>query len=182
MRIIAVLLSLYFSLLAEPDVYLGFSIEDSTEYFTLEGHDTVNASTPLYRIKGGYGDIGGYTVEASFSYMDDDINVFSENDGPAYMIDITLLKGWDAGHDLYPYLGAGIGVGKMSVDRLLEQSLFFSSFNFSGGLRYLLSDDVDVDLGINYKLRSWQAVSLVTEEAKVTSHVINPYIGLNYHF
>ena len=182
MRMIAVLLSLCFSLLAETTGYIGLSIEDSTEFFTLEGKEDVDASTPQYKIKAGYGDIANFAVEASFSYMDYATDVFSENDGAALMFDITLYKGWDIGHAFYPYLDIGIGMGNMPVERELEDALTFSSFNFGGGVRYMITDSVDLDLGLNYKLRTWQAVSLVSDEAKVTSHVINPYIGVNYHF
>lgn len=182
MRIIAVLLSLCFSLLAESSGYVGFSIEDSTEFFSLEGKDSVNVSSPQYKIKGGYGDIDGYGVEASFSYMDYSTNLFSKNDGAALMLDITLFKGWDAGYALYPYLDVGIGMGNMKVDRKLEKSLTFSSFNLGAGVRYLIRENVGLDLGLNYKLRTWQSVSLVSDQVKVTSHLVNPYIGINYHF
>jgi len=181
MRIITVLISLFFSLFAEPAVYIGLSVENSTEFFSYDGHDT-KASTPLYKFKAGYGDIDSYAVEASVSYMDYASNVFSGNDGAAYMVDITLCRGWDTGYDLYPYLGVGFGMGDMKVDRILEESLSFSSFNFGGGVRYLVSDDIDIDLGLNYKVRSWQSISLVSEDVKITSHLINPYIGVNFHF
>lgn len=182
MRIIAVLLSLFFSLLAEPAVYVGLSIEDSTELFHLEGKEDITASTPKYSAKIGYGDIANFAVEASFSYMDYATNIFSKNDGAAVMFDITLYKGWDVGHELYPYLDAGIGVGNMPVERTLEDALTFSSFNVGGGLRYMLNEDIGLDLGLSYKFRSWQAISLVSEDVKVTSHVVNPYLGINYHF
>lgn len=182
MRIIALLALLYFSLFAAPAGYIGFSIEDSTEFFVLEGKDTINASTPQYKIKAGYGDVANYTVEASFSYMDYATNVFSSNDGAALMLDVTMYKGWDLGYDLYPYLGVGIGMGDMKVERQLEKSLSFSSFNFGGGIRYFVSDTYDFDIGMNYKLRTWESVSLVAEQVKVTSHLVNPYIGINYHF
>lgn len=182
MRIFAVLLSLCFSLLAESAGYLGFSIQDSTEFFHIEGKDTVSTSTAQYTLKAGYGDIASYGVEVSLSYMDNATNIFSKNDGAALMFDITLLKGWDAGSDLYPYLDVGIGVGNMKVDRELESSLTFSSFNFGAGVRYLIAQNIDFDLGVYYKLRTWQSVSLVSEQVKVKSDVINPYIGINYHF
>jgi len=181
MRILFVLLSLYISLLAEHKAYVGFSIEDSSEYFAIGDRDLF-ASAPQFKLKAGYGDIGGYTVEASFSYMDYETNVFSENDGRALMLDITVYKGWDVGYNLYPYLGLGIGMGDMDVERQLESSLSFSSFNFGGGLRYVISNTYDFDLGINYKLRTWQTISLVSDKINVTSHLINPYIGINYHF
>ena len=181
MRILLVLLTLYVSLLAEHKGYVGFSIEDSSEYFSISGEEKF-VSAPQYKIKAGYGDIGGYTVEASFSYMDYDKNVFSKNDGAALMLDITLYKGWEVGYNLYPYLGIGIGMGDMDVDRTLESSLTFSSFNFGGGLRYVISNTYDFDIGLNYKLRTWQTISLVTDNINVTSHLVNPYIGINYHF
>ncbi len=181
MRIFFVLPFLYLSLFAEAASYIGFSIEDSSEYFAVGDRD-MTASTPQYKIKAGYGDIGGYTVEASFSYMDYATNVFSEDDGAALMLDITLYKGWDVGYNLYPYLGLGIGMGDMKVDRKLEGSLTFSSFNFGAGIRYVINRTYDFDLGLNYKLRSWQTISTVADSINVTSHLVNPYIGINYHF
>ncbi len=181
MRIFLVLLALSISLFAEHKGYVGFSIEDSSEYFAINGKEQF-ASAPQFKIKGGYGDIGGFSVEASFSYMDYATNIFSENDGAALMLDITVYKGWDVGYDLYPYLGLGIGMGDMKVDRELESSLTFSSFNFGGGIRYVISNTYDFDLGVNYKLRTWQTISLVADKINVTSHLINPYIGINYHF
>ena len=181
MRILFVLPLLYISLFAEAAGYIGLSIEDSTEFFVLDER-TVNASTPQYKIKAGYGDIGGYSVEASFSYMDYATDIFSEDDGAALMLDITLYKGWDVGYNLYPYLGLGIGMGDMEVDRQLEDSLTFSSFNFGAGIRYVINRTYDFDLGLNYKLRSWETISLVSYKVNVTSHLVNPYIGINYHF
>ena len=134
MRSIFILSFLYISLFAEAAAYIGLSIEDSTEFFVLDER-TVNASTPQYKIKAGYGDIGGYAVEAAFSYMDYATDVFSTNDGAALMLDITLFKGWDVGYNLYPYLDVGIGMGDMNVERQLEGSLKFSSINFGGGIR-----------------------------------------------
>ena len=181
MRILLVLPLLYLSLFAEAAGYIGLSIEDSTEFFVLDDR-TIDASTPQYKIKAGYGDIGGYSVEAAFSYMDYATNVFSENDGMALMLDITLFKGWDVGYNFYPYLDVGIGMGDMKVERQLEESLTFSSFNFGGGVRYVINNTYDFDLGINYKLRTWQTISLVSEKVNITSHMVNPYIGINYHF
>ncbi len=181
MRFLLVLPLLYLSLFAEAAGYIGLSVEDSTEYF-VAGDKTMTASTPQYKIKAGYGDIGSYAVEAAFSYMDYATNVFSENDGAALMLDITLYRGWEVGYDLYPYLDVGIGMGDMKVDRQLESSLSFSSFNFGAGIRYVINDTYDFDFGLNYKLRTWQGVSLVSEKVDVTSHLINPYIGINYHF
>ncbi|MEE8587964.1 MAG: hypothetical protein V3S80_01315, partial [Sulfurimonadaceae bacterium] len=114
MRILFVLPLLYISLFAEAAGYIGLSIEDSTEFFVLDDR-TVDASTPQYKIKAGYGDIGGYSVEAAFSYMDYATDVFSTNDGAAFMLDITLYRGWDVGYNLYPYLDVGIGMGDMKV-------------------------------------------------------------------
>ncbi len=181
MRILFVLSFLYLSLFAEAAGYIGLSVEDSTEFFVL-GDRTIDASTPQYKIKAGYGDIGGYAVEAAFSYMDYATDVFSVNDGAALMLDITLYKGWDVGNNFYPYLDVGIGMGDMKVQRQLEESLTFSSFNFGAGIRYVMNETYDFDVGLNYKLRSWQTISLVSDEIDVTSHLVNPYIGINYHF
>ena len=183
MRFLTILPLLYLSLFAEAASYLGFSIEDSTEFFVLED-ESRNASTPQYKFKAGYGDIAAYSVEASFSYMNYATDIFSYNghDGAAYMLDITLYKGWNLGHNLYPYLDVGIGMGDMKVNRELENSLTFSSFNFGGGIRYVISETYDFDLGLNYKLRTWQTISLIADNVNPTSHLVNPYIGINYHF
>ena len=85
MRFLFLLSFLYVSLFAEAAGYIGLSIEDSTEFFVLDER-TVNASTPQYKIKAGYGDIGGYAVEAAFSYMNYATNVFSTNDGAAHRL------------------------------------------------------------------------------------------------
>ena len=181
MRILLLLSFLYLSLFAEAKGYIGLSIEDSTEFFVINGENK-DASTPQYKVKAGYGDISRYSVEASFSYMDYATNIFSDNDGYALMLDITLYKGWNPGYNLYPYLDVGIGMGKMIVERTLEDSLTFSSFNFGGGIRYVINDTYDFDIGLNYKLRTWQTISLVTDSIDVTSHLVNPYIGINFHF
>lgn len=181
MRILFILSALYIALFAEAAGYIGLSVEDSTEIFVLDDK-TIDASTPQYKVKAGYGDIAGYAVEASFSYMDYATNIFSTDDGAALMLDITLYKGWDVGYDFYPYLDVGIGMGDMKVERQLEESLSFSSFNFGAGIRYVINHTYDFDIGLNYKLRTWQNISLVSENIQVTSHLVNPYIGINYHF
>lgn len=181
MRLLSLLVLFYVSLFAEAAAYFGLSLEDSTEFFVLDDQ-TRDASTPQYKIKAGYGDIAGYSVEASFSYMDYATDIFSENDGKALMLDITLYKGWDLGYNLYPYIDAGIGMGEMDVERTLEDSLSFSSFNFGAGMRYVINHTYDFDIGLNYKLRTWQTISLVSHRINVTSHLVNPYVGINFHF
>jgi len=181
MRILLAILTFTLYLHADPSVYMGISIEDSSELFSFNDQ-TKTASTPQYKIKAGYGEIDNFSVEASFSYMDYSTNIFSEDDSAALMLDITLYKGWDFGYDLYPYVGIGIGMGNMPVERTLESALTFSSFNFGGGIRYVISRTYDFDIGVNYKLRSWQSISSVADQVEVTSHLLNPYIGFNYHF
>ena len=184
MRLLSILVLFYVSLFADAAGYIGLSIEDSTEFFVLNGENH-DASTPQYKIKAGYGDIANFSVEASFSYMDYATNIFSDpnkDDGYALMLDITLYKGWSPGYNFYPYLDVGIGMGEMEVSRQLEDSLSFSSFNFGGGVRYVINYTYDFDIGLNYKLRTWETISLVSDSVNVTSHLVNPYIGINFHF
>ncbi len=183
MRVFIFLPLFYISLFAEAASYIGLSLESSTELFVLKD-ESRNATTPQYKIKAGYGDIGAFSVEASFSYMNyaTDIFTFNGHDGRALMLDITLFKGWDPGYDLYPYVDAGIGMGDMKVNRELENSLTFSSFNFGTGVRYVINHTYDFDIGMNYKLRTWQTIALIKDNVHVTSHLLNPYVGINYHF
>lgn len=169
--------------MAEPALYIGLVGGFAQETFTL-GSEESYAEAPTYKIQAGYGDISAYAVEVALSYVDYTTNIFSPNgdDGYALGLDIYIIKSFDFDIGFYPMLKAGFGMGNQEVEREVESSLNSGSFNFVGGVYYPLAGHIDLEAGLEYKIKSWQSVTLISSEADVSSNVLTPYLGINYRF
>jgi hypothetical protein len=179
------LLSTFFTsaLMAEPALYVGLVGGFAQETFTLGSQESY-AEAPTYKIQAGYGDISAYAVEVGLSYVDYTTNIFSPegDDGYALSFDIYIIKSFDFDIGFYPMLKAGFGLGNQQVDRELESSLNSGSFNFSGGLYYPVGEHVDIEAGVEYKIKSWESITLISSKADVSSSVLTPYLGINFRF
>jgi hypothetical protein len=171
------------ALMAEPTLYVGLIGGFAQETFTLGSQESY-AEAPTYKLQAGYGDISGYAVEMGLSYVDYPTNIFSPNgeDGYALSFDVYIIKSFDFDIGFYPMLKAGFGLGNQQVEREIESSLNSGSFNFAGGLYYPFAEHFDMEAGVEYKIKSWEPLTLISSEADVSSTSLTPYLGINFRF
>lgn len=182
MKNITLLLLLFSSLLfAKSGIYLGAGYAHNTERVTYKSLDET-ISNNAANIKIGYGDRKAYAVEFSLNYVDNKSNIFDTNDGKKYGFDIALLKAWDFGIYIYPYLKAGFGAGYLETPAdLHNNSLTYGSFNLGIGFFLPLSDAIDIEVAYEHKNVSYQKPDQTINENPISSiHIV--YTGLNFRF
>ena len=166
---------------AESKIYLGTGYAYNNERITYgTQHTAVNNNAALLKI--GYGDRKAYAVEFSLDYVDNNSRIFASNDGKKYGFNVELLKAWDFGIHVNPYLKAGFGAGYLETPADLHNgSLTYGTFNLGAGFFIPLGEYLDLELAYEYKNVSYQKLDL---NATITpsSHLNTGYIGLNFRF
>lgn len=184
MKKIILFLLLISSLYAEARVYLGMSGGFYNETFTtLEASNSGTMAT----LKVGYGDIKSYAVEFSIDYAKNNSKIFSapnslSNDGNKYGFNVSLLKSFDWDIYILPFIRVGFGSGFLDIDRVLQKSLSYGSFQGSIGSFIPLSDNFDVELGYEIRSTSYEGIDTITQKTSESSLSNIAYIGVNYRF
>jgi len=177
------LLLFFFSsiLFAEAKIYFGTGYEYNSETVKYAGQDkTVSNNAAL--IKVGYGDINAYAVEFSFEYVDNKSNVFDSNDGKKYGFNIELLKSWNLGIFLNPFLKAGFGAGYLETPADLHNgSLTYGTFNMGTGCFIPVSEYFDIEIAYEYRITSYQKLDNALTN-NPTSQINIGYAGVNFRF
>ena len=172
------------SLSADAKVFIGLktALTNETYEVNYRGQDeSVDVSALAYGVKLGYGNIRSYALEVSFLAQKFDKNVFSDSDSVNYLIDFDLIKSFDFGFDLLPFIKAGFGTGEMYVNRNIETYVNNGYFKIGGGVYYTFYDVVDIELGTVYFNSSWTSLDLGSE-LKSTSNGYRPYGAINVRF
>jgi hypothetical protein len=167
------------SLYADAKIYLGLSYANVNEKFT---DVEAESSSDALRIKLGYGEIDAYAIELSVDSMKNESNVFSNNDGDKYALNIELVKSFDLDTFIYPYFKAGFGAGYVDIERELQSRLNYGSFNFEVGTFLQINEHLDFELGYNYKTISYESINMLSEELKYESKSTTLYFGFNTRF
>ncbi|QOP40438.1 outer membrane protein [Sulfurimonas marina] len=178
-------LLLFFTLLStlygEAKIYVGANAAYQYEIFTTTKKKAFN-TTENINLKIGYGDINAYAVEFSIDYAKNDSNILSPNDGDKYGFNVELLKAFDFDLFFNPFVKVGIGAGSMDVERTLQTSVTYGSFNFGGGVFIPMSEHVDFEIGYLYKSITYEKFNLLDELQEISSDQQNSYIGVNFRF
>jgi len=179
-KIILLLLALSSLLLAESKIYLGAGyLYDNENISYASTSKTINENAA--RIKIGYGDRKAYAVEFSFDYVDNTSEIFAANDGKKYGFNVDLLKAYDFGIYVNPFLKAGIGAGYLETDAdTTNQSLTYGSFNLGTGVFIPLGEHFDIEIAYEYKNLSYQKIDSNSE--RPTSTLQSAYIGFNIRY
>lgn len=178
-------------LYAEAQVYVGVIGGIDTE--SVSKPYNKNVSSPVAKLQIGYGDIKDYSVQLGFLYDKNSQNVFSTgmNDKEKYSMDVELIKAFDLGWKLSPFLKAGFGAGYFNTDITYtdtsgasahKSSLNFSSYNAGAGVYYPLSKHFNLEAGATYKAISYERVDATSSDKGSTSKVIFSYAGIDYRF
>jgi len=175
------------ALWAEAGIYLGAGGTIYNEDFTFESPGfSPNEMSATYqggKIKIGYGDRKAYAVEFSLSYGEYDKNIFSDNDGEQFFVDIDIVKAFDFDIYAYPFIKFGFGAGKLTIDRQLNSSVTSGSFQAGGGFFIpLFGSDFELEASAVYRWKNFEGIDFVGDPAEIDSTVIEPYIGLGYRF
>jgi opacity protein-like surface antigen len=176
---ITLLLLLISSLLfAESKIYLGIGYAYDYETISYQNNDK-SINNNAARIKVGYGDRKAYAVEFSFDYVDNHSNIFDANDGKKYGFNVELLKAWDFGIYINPYLKAGFGAGYLETPAdTYNGSLTYGSFNLGTGFFIPINEHFDIEIAYEYKDISYQKLNSI----KPTSTLHSGYIGVNFRY
>lgn len=143
------------------------------------------SSSDIATIKIGYGDIKAYAVEFSFDYMQNKSKIFSStdisSDGDKMGFNINLLKSFDLNY-LYPFIKVGFGAGSLTIQRALQNTLSYGSFQGSVGTYVPLSENFDVELGYELRHTSYQSINTVVTNTSYSSLINIAYFGINYRY
>ncbi len=185
MNKLLLLLFMTASLYSQAKFYVGANIGSFEESFNedVEAFSSSNTIT----LKVGYSHRETYGVEFSLDYTKNDSKIFSSDtdtktDGDRYGLNVSLSKAFD--YDIYvlPYVKAGMGAGFLDVDRVLDDRLYYGSFNVGAGVLLPVNENFDFEIGYDYRYSSYEAIDMVSEKLQFTSHVSVAYFGFNVRY
>jgi hypothetical protein len=173
-----VLLSSY--LYANAGIYVGIGGGGYWENFTKEN---LKSSSAMGALKIGYGDRKRYSIELSIDYLKNDSTIFSSSgeDGDKFGFNVALIKAFDF-HYLYPYMKAGFGSGLLTIQRELQTSLSYGSYNLATGAFIPLNKTLDLELSYEYRYNTYQGVNTISQRVRYESHINIFYSGINIRF
>jgi opacity protein-like surface antigen len=126
------------------------------------------------KLKAGYGVREAYAVEFCVDYI--------QGDEKKYDFNVDLVKAFDWGIYVNPYIKAGFGAGIIDNRSNTNKSLTYGSFNLSTGIFIPLNEHFDVEIAYDYKHLSYQKVNELDATESRTSNVNIGYVGLNARF
>lgn len=171
-------------LFGDAKAYFGITSQIVEENFKTA--DATSSSTQSLSIKAGYGIREAYAIEINLEYIQNKSKIFStgntEFDGDKYSINVELVKSFDLNIYVLPFIKAGFGAGSMKIDRLLDDTLSFGSFNLGTGILIPLNDNFDFELGYKYKSFSYEGLDLIASTVVHTSSSDSAYFGFNVRY
>ncbi len=162
--------------------YVGTGGGIQNEIFSEDEFSDVENSPAFGSLKFGYGDIKAYAIEIVLNYIDNQSNIFSPNDSSRYGMDVALLKAFPISKYAYPFIRGGFGAGEMKIERKLDDTLSYSSFNIGGGVFIPLINNFDMEVTYEYRFTSYESIDLIGKTLKPHSHINQLYVGINYRF
>lgn len=172
------------TLFADATPYIGTHIGIYTEKFS---EIDATSSSSLANIKIGYGDRKAYAVELSLDYLNNNAKIFSSapstsSDGDKIGFNINLIKAFD--FDIYalPFIKVGFGSGVHNIDRELQKSLAFGSFQLAFGTYLPLNKHFDLETGYEVRHISYEAINTITTKTSYNSVMNTMYFGINYRY
>ena len=172
-------------LYSDAKIYMG--VGGGTYSETLDDTDSTTISANMARIKIGYGDREAYAIEFSVDYVDNSEKFIDINgtvaDGPRYGLNVELVKAFDFGIYINPFVKAGFGMGYTEITiNGAEDSLSYGTFNLGLGTYIPINEHLDLELGYDYKYISYQRLEQSNEATTLKSMAHTGYIGVNVRF
>jgi len=170
------------SLYADAKIYMGAGYGLHNETITLYDESENSISANMATIKVGYGIRESYAIEFSVDYIDNSEKLFLSSDGTKYGLNIELIKAFDFGIYVNPFVKVGFGMGYMETTiKANENSLSFGTYNLGLGTFIPINEHLDIELAYTYKYISYQK-SVTTETDSETSMANVGYVGVNVRF
>lgn len=168
------------SLYSDSKIYIGASYGYFDEQFagTLDAQSTAETTS----IKIGYGDRKAYAVEFYVDRSENKSKIFSNNDRVKYSLNVELIKAFDFGIYINPFVKAGFGTGTLKIDRELQDRLHYGSYNLGVGTFIPINDHFDLEIGYSYKSISYENINYITEQTSYESDINTVYAGFNVRF
>jgi len=177
---IILFLLLVSSVFADAKLYLGVNTGLFDESFN--GNTSAYTSSGIATFKIGYAQRETYGIEFSLDYTKSNSNIFSNNDGDRYGLNVNLLKAFDYNIYVLPYFKGGMGAGFFNVDRTMDDKIYYGSFNIGTGIFIPLNDNFDFELGYEYRYTSFESINLISEKLSYTSNIGRAYFGFNVRY
>ena len=180
-KLLPLLLFISSLLYAEAKIYLGTGYAYNSETVKYNGKEDTISNNAL-RLKIGYGDINAYAIELSLEYVDNKSTIFDSGDGKKYAFNVELLKAWDFGIFLNPFVKVGFGAGYLETPADLHNgSLTYGTFNLGAGCFIPINEHIDIELAYEHKSASYQKLDngLTTNPSSQTDI---GYAGINFRF
>jgi opacity protein-like surface antigen len=179
-------MSLFLSSLLYGDakIYLGVSAGGYSEDFK---EIDATSSAEYTTIKIAYGDRKAYAVEFSVDYQKNSSKIFSSdpataNDGDKIGFNLNLMKSFDFDIYILPFVRVGFGTGFLDIDRKLQDSLSYGSFQGSLGAFLPLNEHFDLEAAYELRSCTYEAIDTIDEKSSYTATINLAYIGINYRF
>lgn len=137
----------------------------------------------------GTGDNGGVKIQGRINFVSYDEEIYV--DGDSFLeIGVDIIKEFDIGNNLYPFVKAGLGGDYMSVDEdVYDQSIAVGfELNAGAGVNYMATDKVGIIFGVDYKYRKWQDTEVTTIGGTNVLTIstddsgFEPFLGVRYSF
>ena len=183
LKTLLLLLIFISSLFGEAKVYVGTHYALFTESFN---DIDATSSSDLLAVKIGYGDIKAYAVEFSLEYAQNKSKIFSsspttQTDGDKIGFNVSLLKAFDFTY-LYPYVKIGFGTGYLNIQRELQDSLAYGSFEGTIGSHIPLSSSFNLEFAYEMRHNSYESINTIVTKTSYSSVSNITYFGINYRY
>ena len=168
-------------LIAKSQIYFGTGYTYNSETLSYDNSDK-SLNNNGARIKLGYGDKKAYAIEFSIDYLDITKQYLSDSDKYKLGFNVELLKAFDFGIYVNPFLKAGFGAGYMDTTAdTYNNSLTYGSYNLGSGLFIPINEHFDIEVAYEYKNISYQKVDANLSYSP-NGNLHTGYIGLNFRY
>ncbi len=121
-----------------------------------------------------------WSVEGEVAYYKSEYTGYEPNHNDLLNLSVNGYYTFETGGQLKPYVGAGIGYGRVGYDGDVDQSNWGFTYQGIAGVRFALSGNVDF-FG-EYRYVASQDVDLDTVIYKAEYHAHNIQAGLRFNF
>ncbi len=174
-------------LYSDAKIYMGLG---GGVYQETMNDDSTSITANMARLKFGYGIRESFAVEFSLDYIDNQEELFAPDDGAKYGLNVELIKAFDWGIYINPYVKAGFGMGYMDTAISYgDDSLSYGTYNLGLGMFIPINEHLDIEIAYDYKYINYQRAKEESTtgdtviESDIPSSMSNAgYIGLNVRF
>jgi len=171
------------SLFAEAKIYMGLGYSLYNESYSYSASILPDTSDNAYKLKFGYGIREAYAVEFALDYIEHASYDQAPETGKAkYAFNIALMKAFDWGIYINPFVKVGFGAGMIDTEGTTNPSLKYGSFDMGTGFFIPVNSFSDFEIAYEYKNISYEKQNQLDSTIQNSSHVNSLYFGYNVRF